>query len=64
MARPFHELRDELNRRLDELPGGEGDRIRRRTRERLARELREYADAHPDDEQARAVADSVARRAV
>jgi hypothetical protein len=41
---------------LNALSAAEGDRIRRQTGDQRARALREYAEEHPEDQQARRVA--------
>jgi len=45
MAKSFDILRADLNKRLDALPDGEGDRIRERTREQIEAEETAYASS-------------------
>jgi ribosome-binding protein aMBF1 (putative translation factor) len=45
MAKSFDILRADLNKRLDALPDGEGDRIRERTHEQIEAEETAYASS-------------------
>ncbi|HEX4345113.1 MAG TPA: hypothetical protein VHZ31_06080 [Solirubrobacteraceae bacterium] len=48
MAESFDILRDDLEKRLDALPDGEGDRTQARTREQIEAEERAFAASLAD----------------